>query len=122
MEQVIIPEGKALNQIESLLHIDQSVRIQTVRKEDNDLFYQLMRSFYKTSGIPALLNTSFNENEPIINSPLEAIRCFQRTELDYLIMGKILIKNKNEMHETTWISIITPTLNCEKRFWPVLMR
>ena len=92
MEQVIIPEGKALNQIEPLLHIDQSVRIQSVRKEDNDLFYQLMRSFYKISGIPALLNTSFNENEPIINSPLEAIRCFQRTELDYLIMGKILIK------------------------------
>jgi carbamoyltransferase len=92
MEQVIIPEGKALNQIESLLHIDQSIRIQSVRKEDNDLFYQLIRSFYKTSGIPALINTSFNENEPIINSPLEAIRCFQRTELDYLIMGKILIK------------------------------
>ncbi|MFN6080081.1 MAG: carbamoyltransferase [Bacteroidota bacterium] len=92
MEQVIIPEGKALNQIESLLHIDQSVRIQSVRKEDNDLFYQLIRSFYKTSGIPALINTSFNENEPIINSPLEAIRCFQRTQLDYLIMGKILIK------------------------------
>lgn len=92
MEQVIIPEGKALNQIEPLLHIDQSVRIQSVRKEDNDLFYQLIKSFYKISGIPALLNTSFNENEPIINSPLEAIRCFQRTELDYLIMGKILIK------------------------------
>ena len=92
MEQVIIPEGKALNQIEPLLHIDQSVRIQSVRKEDNDLFYQLIKSFYKISGIPALLNTSFNENEPIINSPLEAVRCFQRTELDYLIMGKILIK------------------------------
>ena len=92
MEQVLIPKGKALNQIESLLHIDQSIRIQSVRKEDNDLFYQLISSFYKTSGIPALLNTSFNENEPIINSPLEAIRCFQRTELDYLIMGKILIK------------------------------
>jgi carbamoyltransferase len=92
MEQVVIPKGKASNQIEPLFHIDQSVRIQSVRKEDNDLFYQLIRSFYKISGIPALLNTSFNENEPIINSPLEAIRCFQRTELDYLIMGKILIK------------------------------
>jgi carbamoyltransferase len=92
MEQVIIPERKALNQIEPLLHIDQSVRIQSVRKEDNGLFYQLIRSFYKISGIPALLNTSFNENEPIVNSPLEAIRCFQRTQLDYLIMGKILIK------------------------------
>jgi carbamoyltransferase len=92
MEQVVIPKGKASNQIEPLFHIDQSVRIQSVRKEDNDLFYQLIRSFYNISGIPALLNTSFNENEPIINSPLEAIRCFQRTELDYLIMGKILIK------------------------------
>jgi carbamoyltransferase len=92
MEQVLIPERKALNQIEPLLHIDQSVRIQSVRKEDNGLFYQLIRSFYKISGIPALLNTSFNENEPIVNSPLEAIRCFQRTQLDYLIMGKILIK------------------------------
>ena len=92
MEQVVIPKGKASNQIEPLFHIDQSVRIQSVRKEDNDLFYQLIRSFYKISGIPALLNTSFNENEPIINSPLDAIRCFQRTELDYLIMGKISIK------------------------------
>ena len=81
-----------MNQIEPLLHIDQSVRIQSVRKEENDLFYQLIKSFYKISGIPALLNTSFNENEPIINSPLEAIRCFHRTELDYLIMGNILIK------------------------------
>jgi carbamoyltransferase len=92
MEQVLIPKGRALNQIEPLLHIDQSVRIQSVRKEENDLFYQLIKSFYKISGIPALLNTSFNENEPIINSPLEAIRCFHRTELDYLIMGNILIK------------------------------
>lgn len=92
MEQVLIPTGKALNQIQPLLHVDQSVRIQSVRQEDNELFYQLIRSFYKIAGIPALLNTSFNENEPIINSPLEAIRCFQRTELDYLIIGKSLIK------------------------------
>jgi carbamoyltransferase len=92
MEQVLIPRGKAVNQIEPLLHIDQSVRIHSVRREDNDLFYRLIKNFQQKSGIPALLNTSFNENEPIVNSPLDAIQCFNRTSLDYLILGNILIK------------------------------
>lgn len=96
MEQVLVPEGKEMRQIQPLFHVDHSIRIHSVRKTENDIFYQLIKNFHSKSGIPALLNTSFNVNEPIVNSPSDAIRCFQRTALDYLIMGKILIKKQKD--------------------------
>ena len=92
MEQVKGINRKEFNAEGTFFHVDHSIRIQSVRKEENAIFHELIMSFYKKSGVPALINTSFNENEPIVNSPAEAIDCFKRTGLNFLIMGNILIQ------------------------------
>lgn len=73
-------------------HVDNTGRLQTVSKEENPLFWQLINEFERITGVPVLLNTSFNDNEPIVNSPKEAIECFLRTKMDILVLGKIFIK------------------------------
>ncbi len=95
MEQVKGINGKGLKAIGAFSHIDNTIRIQSVRKEENALFHELITSFHKNSGVPALINTSFNENEPIVHSPADAIECFKRTGIDFLIMGNILIQKLN---------------------------
>jgi len=62
-----------------------------VTKEENYLYYQLINAFYKKSEVPMLLNTSFNENEPIVNTPQQAIDCFLRTEMDILVLNNYII-------------------------------
>lgn len=87
------PEIKQL--LESVTHIDDTARIQTVSKSDNTLIWELIRAFKKITGIPILLNTSFNNNvEPIVNTINDAIVCFLTTDLDYLIVGDYLISKK----------------------------
>jgi carbamoyltransferase len=71
-------------------HVDNSGRLQSVSRKQNPLFYELILEFYKTTGIPVLLNTSFNENEPIVCSPSEAVSCFQRTKMDVLAIGPFM--------------------------------
>ena len=78
--------------IPAVTHIDGTGRVQTVSKSLNHNFYSLINKFYNISGVPILLNTSFNENEPIVNKPSEAIECFLRTKMDVLVIGKYLIK------------------------------
>lgn len=78
--------------IPSVIHVDGSGRVQTVKKEENYLFYKLIESFFKISNVPILLNTSFNENEPIINNPQEAIDCFLRTNMDILVLNNCVIE------------------------------
>jgi carbamoyltransferase len=95
MEQVKGINGKELKAIGAFFHIDNTIRIQSVRKEENELFHKLITSFHKESGVPALINTSFNEKEPIVHSPADAIDCFKRTGIDFLIMGNILIQKPN---------------------------
>jgi carbamoyltransferase len=95
MEQVKEINGKGLKAIGAFFHIDNTIRIQSVRKEENALFHELITSFHKESGVPALINTSFNEKEPIVNSPGDAIDCFKRTGIDFLIMGNILVQKSN---------------------------
>jgi carbamoyltransferase len=68
-------------------HVDDTGRLQTVAREENPLYYDLIKTFGKKTGIPAILNTSFNENEPIVCTPQEAIDCFQRTKMDALAIG-----------------------------------
>lgn len=68
-------------------HVDNTGRLQTVTREENPLYYDLIRAFGKKTGIPVILNTSFNENEPIVCKPEEAIDCFQRTKMDVLAIG-----------------------------------
>jgi carbamoyltransferase len=68
-------------------HVDNTGRLQSVSREENPLYYDLIRAFERRSGIPVLLNTSFNENEPIVCVPREAIDCFLRTKMDVLAIG-----------------------------------
>ena len=63
-------------------HVDDTGRLQTVSREENPLYYDLIQAFERKTGIPVILNTSFNENEPIVCKPSEAIDCFKRTRMD----------------------------------------
>jgi carbamoyltransferase len=77
-------------------HIDDTGRLQTVTREENPLYFDLIKAFQRKTGIPVVLNTSFNENEPIVCKPDEAIDCFQRTKMDVLAIGSFLaLKSEN---------------------------
>ncbi len=79
--------------IPSVTHVDGSGRLQTIRKNQNLLYYDLIKEFGRLSGIPILINTSFNiRGEPIVCSPYDAYRCMMGTGIDYLVMNKFLIK------------------------------
>jgi carbamoyltransferase len=80
------------NDIEAITHIDRTARVQLVTKERNRKYYELINEFYKLSGIPLVLNTSFNDKgEPIVCSPEDALKSFKSTNLDTLIMGDFII-------------------------------
>src|SRR5215470_12362718 len=77
-------------------HVDDTGRLQSVTREENPLYYELIKAFQRKTGIPVVLNTSFNENEPIVCKPEEAIDCFQRTKMDVLAIGPFLaLKSEN---------------------------
>ncbi len=78
--------------IPAVTHVDGSGRLQTVNRQTNPLYWQLLKAFEKQTGIPVLLNTSFNENEPIVHRPAEALDCFLRTAMDVLVMGKYVLE------------------------------
>ncbi len=79
--------------IPSITHVDGSGRLQTIRKSQNKLYYEVIKEFGKLSGIPILINTSFNiRGEPIVCTPYDAYKCMMGTGIDYLVMGKFLIK------------------------------
>jgi len=80
--------------IPAVTHIDGTARFQTVDSNNNPKYANLIKQFYKLTGVPILLNTSFNENEPIVMSPNEAIDCLLRTDMDALFINNFLI-NKN---------------------------
>ena len=71
--------------------MDGTGRIQTVSINSNKNFYNLIKKFFELSNVPILLNTSFNENEPIVMSPKHAIDCFLRTDMDVLVLNNYLI-------------------------------
>jgi carbamoyltransferase len=73
-------------------HVDDTGRLQTVKREENPLYYDLIQAFGKKTGVPVILNTSFNENEPIVCTPKEAIDCFQRTKMDVLAIGPFVAR------------------------------
>ena len=72
-------------------HVDGTGRLQTVTREANPRYHALIREFEKQTGVPVVLNTSFNDNEPIVCKPEEALDCFQRTQMDALVLGNFLI-------------------------------
>jgi len=73
-------------------HVDGTGRLQTVTKEANPRYWNLIREFGNLTGVPVVLNTSFNDNEPIVCRPEEAIECFLRTKMDVLVLGDILVR------------------------------
>jgi carbamoyltransferase len=85
----IRPERRA--QIPAVTHVDGSGRVQTVSERSNALYHRLIGAFERITGVPLLLNTSFNENEPIVNTPEEALACFLRTRMDRLVMGRVAV-------------------------------
>tara|TARA_A100001015_G_scaffold224313_1_gene252910 strand:- start:423 stop:1001 length:579 start_codon:yes stop_codon:yes gene_type:complete len=87
------------SEIPAVTHVDYSARIQTVNKDTNKCYYDLISKFKKKTGCPVIVNTSFNvRGEPIVNTPTDAFNCFMGTELDYLIIGNcILDKTKQDL-------------------------
>lgn len=92
MEMVYPIKQKMRELIPAVCHADGTGRLQTVSRDMNPAFYDLINEFYKIRNIPMLLNTSFNENEPIVNTPREAIDCFKRTQMDVLVIGNFVIE------------------------------
>jgi carbamoyltransferase len=80
------------NKIPAVTHVDGTGRVQTVTKDINENFYKLILEFYKLSKVPILLNTSFNENEPIVMDYKNAIDCFMRTKMDILVLNNYIIE------------------------------
>ena len=87
------PEKRAV--IPAPTHVDGTGRLQTVSRRTNPRYWALIKEFQKLTGVPVLLNTSFNENEPIVLTPQEAIHCFLRTKMDVLVMGNYLVEKGN---------------------------
>ncbi|MCS7082998.1 MAG: carbamoyltransferase [Bacteroidetes bacterium] len=91
----MVKESKVCD-LQAAINVDNTARIQTVSKKCNPLYWSLINEFRKIKNIPSLLNTSFNENEPIVCSPKEAIDCFIRTNMDVLVLGRYIIKKEYE--------------------------
>ena len=89
--------GKMKEKIPAVIHVDGSCRIQTVTEENNPRFFRLLTAFKQLTGCPVLLNTSFNvKGQPIVNTPKQAIDCFQSTKIDFLAIGTYYIEKQNE--------------------------
>ena len=83
--------------VPSITHVDYSARIQTVSTKNNNLYYKLIEKFYEFTGVPILVNTSFNiRGEPIVCSIKDAYRCFLTTELDFLVCGNQILERKKQ--------------------------
>ncbi len=78
--------------IPAVTHVDGTGRLQTVRREANPRYYRLIEAFRDLTGIPMVLNTSFNQNEPVVCRPEEALDCFLRTRMDLLVMGEWIVR------------------------------
>jgi carbamoyltransferase len=86
------PERRAL--IPAVNHVDDTGRLQTVDKRVSPRYHRLIREFERLTGVPLLLNTSFNENEPIVMTPAQAVETFTKTRIDLLVLGNLLVRSK----------------------------
>jgi len=84
------PDKRAV--VPAITHVDGSGRLQTVSPRSNARYCSLIRAFARQTGVPMLLNTSFNENEPIVLTPAQALDCFLRTSMDVLVIGRHVIE------------------------------
>ena len=88
------------SEIPAVTHVDYSARIQTVYRQTNEKYYELIKKFKEITNCPVLINTSFNiRGEPIVNTPQDAFNCFMGTELDILVIGNCYLdKNKQNIN------------------------
>ena len=94
-----------------MTHVDGSGRLQTVSRDTNPLYQRLIAAFRERTGMPMVLNTSFNENEPIVCRPEEALDCFLRTQMDVLVLGDYMIsraKIVDKISTTGAAGFVTP--------------
>jgi carbamoyltransferase len=95
--------------IPAITHVDGSARLQTLNREDHELYYDLIKEFERQTGCPVIINTSFNvRGEPIVCTPQDAFRCFMRTDMDYLVIGSFVLdkkKMKPVEAETDWQTV-----------------
>ena len=94
MMQVFQIREEKRSLIPAVTHVDGSGRLQTVCKDTNPIYYRLIKAYQDLTGIPMVLNTSFNENEPVVCEPTEALDCFLRTKMDILVMGDTFIERR----------------------------
>jgi carbamoyltransferase len=92
MQFTVRVKASAKGILPAVTHVDGTARVQTVTREANSRFYDLLTIFGRLTGVPVLLNTSFNVQEPIVCSPDEAVRCFLRTQVDWLVLGNLLVR------------------------------
>lgn len=85
------------SEIPAVTHVDNTARIQTVRRETNPFYWDIIDAFRKLTGCPVIVNTSFNvRGEPIVCSPADSYRCFMRTEMDYLVLETCLLSKMDQ--------------------------
>ncbi|MDD5623226.1 MAG: carbamoyltransferase C-terminal domain-containing protein, partial [Candidatus Peribacteraceae bacterium] len=90
----VLPHRRS--EIPAVTHVDGSARIQTIRRDQNPRYYDLLKAFERRTGCPVIINTSFNvRGEPIVESPADAINCFLHTQMDYLVLGNCLLKKSD---------------------------
>ena len=83
-------------QLQAVTHVDGTARVQTVSRDTNELFYKLINAYKTLTNSPVIVNTSFNiKDEPIVCTPKDAIACFLKTEMDYLVMNAFLLSRRN---------------------------
>jgi carbamoyltransferase len=85
-----VPEVRLI--LPAVVHEDGTGRLQTVERAANPRYWKLLKEFERVTGVPVLLNTSFNENEPVVNAPDEALGCFLRTNMDLLVLGMYMVR------------------------------
>ncbi|MEQ1830955.1 MAG: carbamoyltransferase C-terminal domain-containing protein, partial [Pirellula sp.] len=91
MEKVLPIREEKRELIPAVTHVDGSGRLQSVSRRTNPLYHALISKFFQKTGVPILLNTSLNENEPIVRTAAEAISCFLRTDMDVLVLGSYVL-------------------------------
>lgn len=91
MEKVFVIKPEKRAEIPAVTHVDGTGRLQSVDKANEPIYHRLIENFYEKTGVPILLNTSFNENEPIVNTPQEALDCYLRTKMDVLVLENFYI-------------------------------
>jgi carbamoyltransferase len=110
MMQVFQVREEKRKLIPAVTHVDGSGRLQTVSSVTNPRYHRLIESFCALTGVPMVLNTSFNENEPVVCKPQEALDCFLRTKMDLLVIGNMIVSRPDtaETGNNLMVKVIGP--------------